>query len=62
MLGAGKMAQWEKALAAKLDDLSLIPGIHTVGGEILPEVSPVTTTCGPLYTFIRTHTNYSQNI
>ena len=31
--GAGKMAPWVKAPAAKPEDLSLIPGIPVVEGE-----------------------------
>ena len=30
---ADEMAQWEKGLAVKSDDLSLIPGTHMVEGE-----------------------------
>lgn len=31
--GAGKMARWVKALAAKLCDLSLIPEVHVEEGK-----------------------------
>lgn len=32
---AGEIAQWEKVLAAKLDDLNSIPGTHMVEEENL---------------------------
>lgn len=37
-LRAGKMAQWVKGLAAKLDNLALIPRTHTIRESRLPKV------------------------
>lgn len=39
---ASQVMQWVKALAAKLDDLSSLPGTH--GGELIPGSRPLTAT------------------
>lgn len=41
--GAGKMTQWVKVPATKPNDLSSIPGIHTVKGESCDY--PLTSSC-----------------
>lgn len=40
---AGEMVHWVKALAAKIDGLSLLPGTRSVG-ENLPRSCPLTST------------------
>lgn len=37
-IGSGEMAYWEKAVAAKLSDLSLMPGTHIPEGENPPQI------------------------
>lgn len=39
-VGAGEMALWEGVLATKIDDPSLIPGIHIVREKRLLPVVP----------------------
>lgn len=67
---AGERTQWEKKLVAKADDLSSIPGTHTVGEEKQREekqlpplffdstslLCPVHYTCAHMHTDIHTHT------
>jgi hypothetical protein len=50
------MAQWEKVLAAKPDDLSSIPREHVVEGRNqLPQVVPLTSTSVLWHTHTNTH-------
>lgn len=45
LMGAGKMAQYTRALAAKSDDLSSIPGTHVVEGENqIPQICSLSST------------------
>lgn len=37
-IGSGEMAYWEKAVAAKLSDRSLMPGTHIPEGENPPQI------------------------
>lgn len=52
------MTQWEKALATKSDNLSLIPGIHVVARTHSPGLA------SSLYMYARmhTHTQSSENL
>jgi hypothetical protein len=40
LCAASEVAQWVKALATNLDDLSLIPEIHISGENRFPQVVP----------------------
>lgn len=48
--GAGEMTQWIKLLAARWDDLNLIPGIHSGEGR-----GPTSASCPPIFTCILWH-------
>ena len=55
---AEKMAQWVKALAAKLDDRSSTPGTHMVEGESsLTKIVLWPLTSAMQYTHTHTHTH-----
>lgn len=56
---SGEMAQWVKAIVAKPDDLSLIPGSHLVEeeNELIPVSCPPTSACVPWYRYVGEHTH-----
>lgn len=49
------MAQWVKVMAAKNEDLALIPGTHRVEGEPAPASYSLTPTCAPWHICLYTH-------
>lgn len=51
-----KMTQWLKVLAAKLHDLSSVPGTHIVERELMFASCPLTSTSALWHAQVHTHT------